>query len=151
MSGEDIVRAAYRWAAAIRAQGETEDDEAADLSEVMAAEDALMAATRAPGRTGMSGPAKYLRVQPAEVEAIRYLPGPGESCNCAEVDEFTDGGADPCTGDDCSEWSWDIDGVLSAQPGEWIVKIAEDRFEVYSDGDFTSMFAPASAQPGGAA
>ena len=76
------------------------------------------------------------RTRPAEVEAIRWT---GE--NCKAVFAFI--GWPPC-GDDELDHSQLLglgdNGDATAGAGDWVVRVADDRFEVLTDEEFRAQY-----------
>ena len=81
------------------------------------------------------------RRRPVLVKAIRYLPSAGPDCNCAEVCEFLDmSDLSPCVDEDCSRWPLDFDFDREIAPGDWVVKVGDDAFEVVTSVRFVELF-----------
>lgn len=94
----------------------------------------------------MSAPARYVRHQ--TVEAMQYLPGPADACNCDDLAAFTGSDTDSCTTEDCSTWPFEIynedGGDVTLQPGDWVIKSGEDYFERITAERFAAEFEAAS-------
>lgn len=90
----------------------------------------------------MTAPQRF-RSRPQTVEAVQWL---GEE-NCEQVFKFLGW---PYEKDDASNHAW-IEGINGAsgtdvaEPGDWIVKRDEDRFEVLTDAEFRAAYEPDEA------
>jgi hypothetical protein len=88
----------------------------------------------------------YFVANPVVVEAIQYLPDSGPDCNCNEVAKFCgiEGELSSCVNEDCSDYPWEIDGVIEAWATQWIIKEG-DGFRILSNVLFQEQFHPAIA------
>ena len=77
----------------------------------------------------------YQRVR-YRVEAIQYLPHAG----CAMFEQFVDDTEDiePC--DEIGSDEWILDDGTTVSPGDWVAKVGDGEFRVYSDEEFREQF-----------
>lgn len=86
----------------------------------------------------MSAAPERWRKKPVVVEAIQYRPHE----NCAEIAAFMGEGFKGCdgAGDDAPYAIQTLEGVMDANPGDWIIKGVEGEFYPCKPGIFAATY-----------